>query len=98
MLMGCNVKPKQKLSYAIATVLAAHAGRATYAQTALGVAAASGSSNEIAEIIVTAQRREENIQNVPFTIRALTGENITQLNVTTFDDFLKYLPNVTAAS
>src|ERR1700722_20382247 len=91
------MKPNQKLSYAIATVLAAHAGRAAYAQTAPGVSTASSSSNEIAEIIVTGQRREENIQNVPITIQALTAENIKQLNVTTFDDFVKYLPNVTVA-
>ena len=58
----------------------------------------TASSDAIAEIVVTAQRREENIQNVPITITALTAETIKQLNVTTFDDFVKYVPNVTAAS
>jgi iron complex outermembrane recepter protein len=91
------MESKQRLSYAIAAVLAAHVGRAAHAQTAPGISTAAGPSNEIAEIIVTAQRREENIQNVPITIQALTAENITQLNVTTFDDFVKYLPNVTVA-
>jgi iron complex outermembrane recepter protein len=50
----------------------------------------------IAEVTVTATRREETLQNVPITIQALTGETIKQLNVTTFDDYVKYLPNVTA--
>src|SRR6202011_1900251 len=31
------------------------------------------------------------------SIQALTGETLTQLNVTTFDDFIKFVPNVTTA-
>jgi len=50
------------------------------------------------EVIVTANRRTENLQNVPITIQALTGETLTQLNATTFDDYVKFLPNVTAAT
>jgi outer membrane receptor protein involved in Fe transport len=56
------------------------------------------SSDAIQEITVTAQRRVENMQDVPITIQALTGDTLKQLNVTTFDDFIKYLPNVTQAS
>jgi iron complex outermembrane receptor protein len=48
------------------------------------------------EVIVTANRREENQQNVPMTIQVLTGATLAELNATTFDDFVKYLPGVTA--
>ena len=51
---------------------------------------------ELQEVIVTANRREENLQNVPMTIQVLTGETLAKLNATTFDDFVKYLPAVTA--
>jgi outer membrane receptor protein involved in Fe transport len=54
------------------------------------------SEEELQEVIVTANRREENLQNVPMTIQVLTGEMLAKLNATTFDDFLKYLPAVTA--
>ena len=47
-------------------------------------------------MIVTANRREENLQNVPITIQVLTGETLAKLNATTFDDFVNYLPGVTA--
>ena len=47
---------------------------------------------ELQEVIVTANRREENLQNVPMTIQVLTGETLAKLNATTFDDFVKYLP------
>jgi outer membrane receptor protein involved in Fe transport len=32
---------------------------------------------------------------VPITIQAITGDQLKQLNVSTFDDLLKYTPNVT---
>jgi outer membrane receptor protein involved in Fe transport len=51
---------------------------------------------ELQEVIVTANRREENLQNVPITIQVLTGETLAKLNATTFDDFVSYLPGVTA--
>ena len=86
------MKSNPRLSYAISVVLSAQA--TAYAD----VPSTTASSDAIAEIVVTAQRREENIQNVPITITALTAETIKQLNVTTFDDFVKYVPNVTAAS
>lgn len=52
--------------------------------------------DELQEVVVTANRREENPQNVPITIQVLTGDKLAKLNVTTFDDFVKYLPAVTA--
>src|SRR6202167_323054 len=59
---------------------------------------AGENSEALGEIIVTAQRREENIQNVPITIQALTGDVIAQLNVVNLDDFIKFLPNVTQST
>jgi len=51
---------------------------------------------ELQEVIVTANRREENAQNVPMTVQVLTGATLTKWNVTTFDDFVTYLPGITA--
>jgi iron complex outermembrane recepter protein len=82
------LKRNQKLTSAIVTVLSLHGAAAAQA-------AAPGASEEIVDIVVTAQRRSESVQNVPITIQALSGEALSQLNVTTFDDYAKYLPNVT---
>jgi iron complex outermembrane recepter protein len=82
-----------KLSYAIAAILSGTSG--SYALAASDTAA---ESEGIQEITVTAQRRSENMQDVPITIQALTADTLQKLNVTTFDDFIKYLPNVTQAS
>ncbi len=86
---------RSKLSCAIAAVL----GSGGLGHVAAANAADENSSaDQIQEITVTAQRRSENVQNVPIAIQAFTGETLAQLNVTTFDNLIKYLPNVTAAS
>jgi outer membrane receptor protein involved in Fe transport len=48
------------------------------------------------DVIVTANRREESLQSVPITIQVLTGETLRNLNAMTFDDYVSYLPGVTA--
>ena len=85
-----------RLSYAIAAVLGGSSAGVAYA--AAPASDTDTSSAGIQEIVVTAQRRTENMQDVPITIQALTAETLAQLNVSTFDDFVKYLPNVTAAN
>ncbi len=50
-------------------------------------------SNE--DIVVTAQRRSESIQKVPLTIQAFSGKTLSQLNVKSFDDLIRFTPNVT---
>ncbi len=51
---------------------------------------------ELSEVIVTASRREERLQDVPITIQVMTETTLRQLNATTFDDFIRYLPGITA--
>jgi len=89
---------QQKLSCAIAAILSGSTAGVAHATTATETATAEEPTETIAEITVTAQRRTESLQDVPITIQALTGDTLKQLNVTTFDDFIKYLPNVTQAS
>src|ERR1700732_5237433 len=91
--MGIAMQSHSKLTYAIAAILG---GGAFGSAVAANSTDANSASDQIQEITVTAQRRSENVQNVPIAIQALTAETLTQLNVQTFDDFIKYLPNVTA--
>jgi iron complex outermembrane receptor protein len=59
--------------------------------------AVAPSSGKLDDIVVTATRRAENLQEVPIAITALTGETLGQLNVVTFDDYLRYVPSLSAA-
>ena len=85
------MKLNSKVSCAVAAILSGSVVGYAYAD------ADADSGDEIKEIIVTAQRRSESAQDVPIQIQALTAETLTQLNVTTFSDFVKYLPNVSTS-
>lgn len=47
-------------------------------------------------IVVTAQKRSEDLQDVPVSVQALDSEGLEQLNIATFDDYLEQLPAVSA--
>jgi len=85
------------LSCAAVALLTGAASAAAAAETAATVAAntASDAPAPIEDVIVTAQRRTENIEKVPATIQAFTGATLDKLNVTTFEDILRLTPNVT---
>ncbi len=95
------MKSNHKLSRTVAAILSASAAHAVIAASANGSATAASPSNgglQLQEIVVTAQRRAQNIQDVPITMEALTGKTLQQLNVQTFADYVKYLPNVTTGT
>ncbi len=83
-----------KLCCAVAAIL----GGVPLAAIAADATGGGGGAGSLEEIIVTAQRRSENMQDVPISMQAFTGEALKQLNVTTFDDYIKYLPNVSSAN
>ena len=89
-----------KCARTVAAILGTHAIAAAYPAPAADQTAgpAGGSTGGIEEVVVTAQRRSENVQDVPIAIQAFTNETLQQLNVTTFDDLMRYLPNVLTAS
>src|SRR5882762_590804 len=47
------------------------------------------------EVLITASRGAEKLQDMPITIQSITGDQLNQLNVTTTNDLLKYTTNVT---
>jgi len=52
-------------------------------------------SDQLAAVIVTAQRVAQDLQNVPITMQVLTAKTLSNLNTTNFEDFVQYLPNMT---
>ena len=48
----------------------------------------------IEEITVTAQKRAENLQDVPISIQTLGSQSIKELNLQNFQDYAKMLPSV----
>ena len=60
--------------------------------------AAKEDDGGIAEIIVTATRREESLNKIPLAVQALSGDALNDLNITKLDKLIEYLPNVRTAS
>lgn len=48
----------------------------------------------IEEIVVTATKRAESMQDIPVSIQAMQGDDIRELGVDNFDEYVQYLPNV----
>jgi outer membrane receptor protein involved in Fe transport len=67
---------------------------------ALGIPAAHAeqvADSGLQEIVVTATRRTERLQDVPIAVQALSGETLQQLNISNAEDLIKTLPGVTQA-
>lgn len=63
------------------------------AQTAGG----SDQSTTVEDVVVTASRREEKLQDVPIAVQALSGDKLDELGITDFQKLLLFLPDVHAA-
>ncbi|MDR6511561.1 iron complex outermembrane receptor protein [Novosphingobium capsulatum] len=73
------------------------AGTPVQAQTTSQIAgekAPSASAATTDEIIVTARKRAENVQNVPISITAVSGATIQNQGVTNLKDFSNFVPGV----
>ena len=68
------------------------------AVSAKSVATMTNDSGQIDEIVVTAQKRSESLQDVPISIQALGTKKLDELQVNNFNDYVKYLPSVSFQS
>src|SRR5256885_6689007 len=56
--------------------------------------AQSGQVRDETEIVITATKREEFLQNVPQSVIALGTRRLDQLDIKNFEDYTKQLPSV----
>ena len=64
---------------------------------ALAIAAISSGTNaaELEEVIVTAQKRAESLQDVPVSLMAISGTKIAEAGLHSFQELSQYVPNLT---
>ena len=62
----------------------------------LATLSASPAYSQIEEVIVTATKRPQSMQDVPVAVSAIQEQTLDQLGVSNFEDYLIQLPNVTA--
>ena len=68
----------------------------SFAQDAPAQTPPAARQGGVQQIVVTAQKRTEDLQDVPISVQALGEEGLEQLNINTFQDYLEQLPTVTA--
>src|SRR5262245_32067775 len=78
------------------STLLTHTPVATAVLLALGSPAAQAQQDTtvLGEVIVTSQKREENLQDVPISVDNLNTESLDQLNIQNFKNYVQYLPTV----
>jgi outer membrane receptor protein involved in Fe transport len=69
----------------------------TFAKVALSAAVASVSmtvaGQALEEVVVTAQKRVESLQDVPISVTAISGEQIQDASIRSFNELSAYVPN-----
>ena len=79
------------LSFALSLALA----RISSAQGTASDADTSTSQSALTEVIVTAQKQNENLLKVPLSVTALGGNELQQMSVVTFNDLANHVPGLT---
>ncbi len=85
-----RIKSKTRVNTTMSLLLASTAF--SVAMPALAQEAEDGDKDVI---VVTAQKREQNLQDVPIAINAIGNEKLDQLQVSELQDVVKFLPSVT---
>ena len=67
---------------------------AAYAQNAPQAQAPAETGGGLQEIVVTAEKRVENLQNVPISVTVFDSAKLEQLGVVNLDDYVKYTPSL----
>lgn len=66
--------------------------------TCVQTARADQDTISLEEVVVTAQKRVENLQDVPLSIQAIGTQRLEELHVAKFDDYVQFLPSVSFQS
>ncbi len=78
-----------------ASIFSGLAAAPALAQNAGGNAASAGSSDQLSEIVVTAQFRKENLQTIPIAITAISSQMIEDRSMTNVEDVAADVPSTT---
>ena len=89
---SCSARTKIGVAVAAALAGAANSRGPAFADTAAAAAAAGGGA--LTEVVVTARKVQENLQDVPISINVLTQQDLSNLGIVRFDDFAYKVPSM----
>src|SRR5579863_1478764 len=100
-----DAAPRGAAGYGAATkiglaVAAALAGASAWsaAQADQAATTASATTGGLQEVVVTARKREENLQDVPISIDVFTAKDMQNLGISSLDDYVQKDPTISFVS
>jgi iron complex outermembrane receptor protein len=90
--MGMTAKPW--LSSSVLAILAMGAAVDMPVRTAYAQAAAQGNDGQLNEIVVTARRTQEKLQQTPVAVSAMDAKMLDNLNVQDTSKIMQFIPNL----
>src|SRR6202161_2433771 len=85
---------RTKLSFAVAAALSSSAAM----HVAPAWAAGASSDTTLEEVVVTARKRTENLQDVPISIDVYTAKDLQNLAISQFEDYATMTPSISFVS
>lgn len=92
------MRSQLQLALAGASVLVLSSANVVHAQTAAPAVAPAEQSAELGEIVVTARRRSESLQQVPQSVTAVTSDTLQKLNIQKLEDVTAVTPGLSLSS
>jgi iron complex outermembrane recepter protein len=91
----CGIPPaRSRIALAVAAALAGVAAPRAPALADAAAATAAGAGG-LQEVVVTARKVQENLQDVPISLNVLTQQDLQNLGIVRFDDFAYKVPSMT---
>src|SRR5262245_22411077 len=89
---------RSRIGVAVAAALAGVALPRAPALADAADAPAGGGGAVLQEVVVSARKVEENLQNVPISINVFTQKDLSNLAIANMDDYLQKVPSVSYIS
>ncbi len=94
-----NCRPSSKRKLFLSSILCGGLGLASFGSAGAIAQTVSGPnvsppSDAVEEVVVTAERRPESVQNVPMSITAISSDTIQKFDIQDFTDYAKLVPNL----
>ncbi|CAN7376559.1 TonB-dependent receptor [Phenylobacterium sp. LjRoot219] len=94
------MKTRNRVAFATASLLTLAAATAVHAAQPAPAEATAAPAEDVTlgEIVVTARRRSESLQQVPQSVTAVTADTLAKLNLKNFDDVSAVTPGLTLST
>ena len=89
---------RTRLSIAVAVSLGSLCINSSYADENLDSQASGSNGSTLEKVTVTAQKREETVQEVPAPISVLSGDKIREASLNSANEITRFIPNTSAGT